>query len=259
MCCVAGSSRYYQKRKSNSIVSRQNCHCLFTCLFSPWVSSPERAETGSDSSLAQDTHLRDFTQSRSSGHLLMPNFRSNTPIDGELSFSHSQSNLSFGKSCVTWVTIWLVGDIPAPFLCLFFPTLGLLIQILQSRAQGLDDPSDNPYFAFCSRRKHMGRFKSRWRSGKESAYRFRRRQRRGFDPWVRKIPWSRKWQRTPVFLLGKFHGQRSLVGYSPRGHKELDTTEWAHTKFSCTVSGSLNCHDILEEQLDSVYWNFKYV
>jgi len=35
----------------------------------------------------------------------------------------------------------------------------------------------------------------------------------GFDPWVRKIPWSRKWQPTRVFLPGKFHGQRSLVGY----------------------------------------------
>ena len=46
-----------------------------------------------------------------------------------------------------------------------------------------------------------------------------------FDPWVRKIPWRRKWQPTPVFLPGEFHGQRSLVDYSPRGHKELDTTE----------------------------------
>ena len=34
----------------------------------------------------------------------------------------------------------------------------------------------------------------------------------------------RKWQPTPVFLSGKFHGQRSLVGYSPQGRKELDTT-----------------------------------
>ena len=33
-----------------------------------------------------------------------------------------------------------------------------------------------------------------------------------FDPWVRKMPWRRKWQHTPVFLPGKFHGQRSLVG-----------------------------------------------
>jgi len=36
-----------------------------------------------------------------------------------------------------------------------------------------------------------------------------------FNPWVRKIPWRRAWQPTPVFLLGESHGQRSLVGYSP--------------------------------------------
>ena len=40
-----------------------------------------------------------------------------------------------------------------------------------------------------------------------------------FDPWVRKIPWRRKWPPTPVFLPGEFHGQRSLAGYSPWGHK----------------------------------------
>ena len=43
--------------------------------------------------------------------------------------------------------------------------------------------------------------------------------------WVRKVPWRRKWHPTPVFLPGKVHGQRSLVGYSPCGRKELDTTE----------------------------------
>ena len=47
----------------------------------------------------------------------------------------------------------------------------------------------------------------------------------GFDPWVRKIPWSRAWQPTPVFLPGESHGQRSLAGYSPWGHKESDVTE----------------------------------
>ena len=45
-----------------------------------------------------------------------------------------------------------------------------------------------------------------------------------FDPWVGKIPW-RKWQPTPVFLPGEFHGQRILAGYSPQGRKESDTTE----------------------------------
>ena len=39
------------------------------------------------------------------------------------------------------------------------------------------------------------------------------------------MPWKGAWQPTPVFLPGEFHGQRSLAGNSPRGHKELDTTE----------------------------------
>ena len=47
----------------------------------------------------------------------------------------------------------------------------------------------------------------------------------GFDPWVGKIPRRRKGQPTSVFLPGKFHGGRSLVGYSPWGRRELDTTE----------------------------------
>ena len=46
-----------------------------------------------------------------------------------------------------------------------------------------------------------------------------------FDSWVRKISWRRKWQPTAVFWPGESHGQRSLAGYSPWGHKESDTTE----------------------------------
>ena len=42
-----------------------------------------------------------------------------------------------------------------------------------------------------------------------------------FNPWVRKIPWRRKWQPTPVFLTGKFHGRRSVEGYSPWNHKSI--------------------------------------
>ena len=56
----------------------------------------------------------------------------------------------------------------------------------------------------------------------------RRCKRCRFNPWVSKIPWKRAWQPTPVFLPGKFHGQRSLVGYSLWGHKESDTTEHTH-------------------------------
>ena len=47
----------------------------------------------------------------------------------------------------------------------------------------------------------------------------------GFDPWVGKIPWRRKLQPTPVFLSRESYGWESLVGYSPRGCKESDTTE----------------------------------
>ena len=50
----------------------------------------------------------------------------------------------------------------------------------------------------------------RWLTWKEHTYKCRRRK---FDPWVGKIPCKRKWQPTLVFLPGKFHGQRSLVGY----------------------------------------------
>jgi len=52
-------------------------------------------------------------------------------------------------------------------------------------------------------------------SGKEPTCQYRKGKRGGFGPWVGKISWRRKWQPTPVFLPGKSHGQRSLVGYGP--------------------------------------------
>ena len=69
-----------------------------------------------------------------------------------------------------------------------------------------------------------------WLSGKEPACQCRRQKRCGFDPWLRKIPWRRKWQPIPVFLPGESHGQRSLVDYSPWGWKESDLTEHSRTK-----------------------------
>ena len=51
------------------------------------------------------------------------------------------------------------------------------------------------------------------------------RETRVLFPWVRKIPWRKKWQPIPVLLPGEFHGQRSRAGYSPWGCKESDTTE----------------------------------
>ena len=47
----------------------------------------------------------------------------------------------------------------------------------------------------------------------------------GLIPGSGRVPWRRKWQPTPVFLPGESPGQRSLEGYSPLGHKELDMTE----------------------------------
>ena len=60
-----------------------------------------------------------------------------------------------------------------------------------------------------------------WLSGKESTYQYRT---VGFHPWVRKVPWRRKWQPIRVLLPGKSHGPRSLVGCSQMVPKELDTT-----------------------------------
>ena len=62
------------------------------------------------------------------------------------------------------------------------------------------------------------------------------RRRCGFNPWVGKIPWSGKWQPTLVFLPGESHGWRSLVGYRPQGHKELDTTEQLNFHFLSIAS-----------------------
>ena len=64
----------------------------------------------------------------------------------------------------------------------------------------------------------------RWISSKKNCLQCRKTR---FDLWVKKIPWRMKWQPTPVSLPGESHGQRSPVGYSPWGHKELAKTEHA--------------------------------
>ena len=71
-----------------------------------------------------------------------------------------------------------------------------------------------------------------WLSSKASTCQWRR---HGFNPWIRKIPWRRKWQPTPVLLPGKSHGWRSLVGYSPWGRKESDMTERLHFCISSRI------------------------
>ena len=76
----------------------------------------------------------------------------------------------------------------------------------------------------------------RWHSGKQSTCRCRIQKSLGFDPWVRKIPWRRKWQPTPVFLPGESHAQRNLADYSPWGCKESAMTEQLSTH-ACTAIG----------------------
>ena len=61
----------------------------------------------------------------------------------------------------------------------------------------------------------------------------------GFNPWVGRIPWRRKWQSTPIFLPEKFHGQRSLAGYSPKGWRESDMTKHVPGTH-CPPSGKVN-------------------
>ena len=75
-------------------------------------------------------------------------------------------------------------------------------------------------------------------SSKESACQCRRRRKRGFNPWISKIPWRRKWQPIPLFLPEKSHGQSSLTVYSPWGRKELDMTE----QLSMHTSGYLHTY-----------------
>ena len=61
-----------------------------------------------------------------------------------------------------------------------------------------------------------------------------------FDPWVRKMPWRREWQPTLVFLPGEFHGQRSLMGYSPRGGKKSEGLTLCFTKEDTESQGGGN-------------------
>ena len=85
----------------------------------------------------------------------------------------------------------------------------------------------------------------RWLRGKEYFCRYRRCR---FDPWIGKIPRRRTWQPTPVFLPGKSHGQRSLMGYGPWGHKLLNTTE--------QLNNDPHYHSQEEEHSTTLTWKF---
>ena len=93
----------------------------------------------------------------------------------------------------------------------------------------------------------------RWLSW-ESTCQGRRLRRRGFSPWVGKIPRRRKWQLTPVFLPEKFHGQKSLVGCSPGGHKELDRSEHPCTGNVMLPQGNMLDEDSHPSGLSVLSW-----
>ena len=88
----------------------------------------------------------------------------------------------------------------------------------------------NTYLIICNNIRRWGGFPG----GPEYACQCKRYLRRGFNPWARKISWSRQWQPTPVFLPGKFHGQRSLTGFGPWSCRV--GPDWA-TEHTCTQGG----------------------
>ena len=102
----------------------------------------------------------------------------------------------------------------------------------------------------------------RWLSGKESACQCRG---LGFNSWVRKIPWRRKWQSTPVFLPGKSHGQRSLLGCRGSQKSQTQLSDLAHTWQIITSWGSLFWKNFSEGRrwfletrqlkIDCFWWN----
>ena len=95
---------------------------------------------------------------------------------------------------------------------------------------------------------------------KEATCQCRRCRSRGFDPKAGKSPWSRKWQPAPVLLPGKSHGQRSLAGYSPLGHKELDMTEHEHISVYCFKESELYSksngeNEVISKRISSVQFS----
>ena len=97
----------------------------------------------------------------------------------------------------------------------------ILFLKLYTRQDWAKDPQDHLVVFTCNQTKYKSRIILSFpggTSGEEPTCQCRRLKRHGFNPWVGKIPWRRAWQPTPVFLQ-EAHGQRSLVSYSPRGHR----------------------------------------
>ena len=129
----------------------------------------------------------------------------------------SQKTLSFKiycKNSVDKLNVWLFGSFIPPFLVSFNP-LWLPIMVLEA------GDSKN---GLCFSRFMFDKEEQSFPGDSVVKKSTRQYRRLGFDPWVRKILWRRKWQPPPVFLPGESQGQRSLAGSSPWGHKDSDMT-----------------------------------
>ena len=84
-----------------------------------------------------------------------------------------------------------------------------------------------------------------WKMGFPGTCQCRRHKRRGFDPWIGKINWTRKLKHTPVFLPEKVHGQKSLKGYDLWGHKDMTEQLNAHTHILKIICMIQDCKELV--------------
>ena len=174
---------------------------------------------------------------------------SKIPVKSEFNWIHNWKNFLYSYTikyqmiCLTWS-----GNIMIHRHCILWIRLAFVFTINEPQKQFLrgsrpvftGSTMSNECARWCSimnngatntKQEELGGFSCHigGTSGKESVCQCRRLERCRFDPWVGKIPWRWKWQPTPVLLPGESHGQKSLAGNGPQGHKESDTTEWLHT------------------------------
>ena len=124
---------------------------------------------------------------------------------------------------MTWIL--RIGSLPH---CHLYPSVGLSYFFLSEKV-----PCTVKIFLYIGKKLGF----PRGSADKEPACQCRRHKRLRFNPWVRKTPWRRKWQPTPVFLPGEFHGQRSLVDYSPGGHEEsIEHARTGHVRLWFSLS-----------------------
>ena len=160
----------------------------------------------------------------------------------------SSWNMTSASKVIVFKKLYFLSSSPPPSLC---PNSPSSLSIIAWRRNKEVEPKTPAVY----RLPRMDQGRSWWLRGEESACQC---SGHGLDPGVKKSPWRRKWQPTPVFVPGKPHGQRSLVGYSLWGRKEWDTTEQLKTKTGRTKHlifyTPLNSH---KAKLSHTVWSFE--